>query len=167
MGDPLTLERTPTDLAALAECLTREHQRGAERHRIRLVRPTEPVTGEWDGARLERVIGNLLSNAVKYSPAGGDITVTVGREPGRGGALERAVLVVRDQGMGIPAADLPQVFERFHRGGNVVGQIAGTGIGLAGVRQIVEGHGGAIEVQSSEEQGTVFTVRLPLYAAPA
>jgi signal transduction histidine kinase len=67
--------------------------------------------------------------------------------------------------MGIPAADIPLVFERFHRGANVVGRIAGNGLGLAGARQIVEMHGGSISVQSQEGVGTTFTVSLPLGAS--
>jgi len=111
---------------------------------------------------LERVLDNLLSNAVKYSPAGGDITVQVSRETGSG----FAVLTVADQGLGIPVDDLPYVFERFRRGTNVVGQIAGTGIGLAAVRQVVEQHGGRVTVTSQQGHGSTFTVRLPLFAGP-
>jgi signal transduction histidine kinase len=73
---------------------------------------------------------------------------------------------VRDQGIGIPAADLPRVFERFHRAGNVAGRIAGAGIGLAAARQIVEQHGGTISVERREGAGSTFAVRLPL-APPA
>jgi signal transduction histidine kinase len=72
-----------------------------------------------------------------------------------------AVLTVRDTGLGIPEPDLPRVFERFHRGSNVVGRIPGMGIGLAGSRAIVEQHGGAITVESQEGAGTTFAVRLP------
>jgi signal transduction histidine kinase len=75
------------------------------------------------------------------------------------------VLTVRDAGVGIPAADLPHVFDRFRRGSNVAGQIAGTGIGLASVKQIVEQHGGRITLRSREGHGTTVVVRLPL-AAP-
>ena len=64
--------------------------------------------------------------------------------------------------MGIPAADLRRVFERFHRGRNVVGAVPGTGIGLAGVRRIVAQHGGTIAVESVEGTGSTFTVRLPV-----
>jgi signal transduction histidine kinase len=64
--------------------------------------------------------------------------------------------------MGIPAAELPHIFEQYYRASNVVGKVAGTGIGLAGARQIVEQHGGSIEVESEEGRQTTFTVRLPL-----
>jgi signal transduction histidine kinase len=69
---------------------------------------------------------------------------------------------VQDGGLGIPASDLPRVFERFHRGANVVGRIGGTGIGLAGARSIVESHGGTISAASQEGAGSTFTIRLPL-----
>jgi signal transduction histidine kinase len=76
------------------------------------------------------------------------------------------MLAVSDPGIGIPADDLPSLFTRFRRGGNV-GGIAGAGIGLAGARQIVEQHGGAIGATSIEGQGSTFTIRLPLAAVPA
>ncbi len=73
-----------------------------------------------------------------------------------------AVLAVQDQGIGIPAADLPHVFERFYRARNVSGRTPGTGLGLAGARQIVEQHGGTIAVESREGAGSTVTIRLPL-----
>jgi signal transduction histidine kinase len=73
-----------------------------------------------------------------------------------------AVVAVRDYGVGIPEADLPHVFEQFHRASSVVGRIAGTGIGLAASQRIVQQHGGTIEVATSEGTGSTFTVRLPL-----
>jgi signal transduction histidine kinase len=75
---------------------------------------------------------------------------------------EMAALTVTDRGLGIPAADLPHIMERFHRGKNVAGRIAGTGIGLWGSRRIVEQHGGSISLESAEGHGTAVTVRLPL-----
>jgi signal transduction histidine kinase len=95
---------------------------------------------------------------VKYSPAGGTVTVQVCGE--RDGSGEWAVVKVADEGVGIPPSDLPSVFAPFQRGGNV-GTIPGTGVGLAGARQIVEQHGGTIAVVSAEGKGSVFTVRLP------
>ena len=77
---------------------------------------------------------------------------------------DTAVVTVTDVGEGIPEADVQHVFERFRRGRNVEGRIPGTGIGLAGVRQIVELHKGTISVQSEVGHGTTFIVRLPIEA---
>ncbi|HLH24554.1 MAG TPA: ATP-binding protein [Chloroflexota bacterium] len=161
-GRPLELRRRPTDLVALTQQAVAEQQPTAPRHELRVEPQATSLVGLWDAGRLDRVLGNLLSNAVKYSPAGGTITLRLAREQDAMGAW--AVLQVQDQGMGIPAADVPHVFERFHRGGNVTGQIRGAGIGLAGVCQIVEQHGGTVGVESQEGQGATFTVRLPLLA---
>jgi signal transduction histidine kinase len=106
------------------------------------------------------VLTNLLGNAVKYSPTGGDVVLSIEREVKQ--QRKMAVVRVADHGLGIPAADLPHVFEQFHRGSNVTGRVAGTGLGLAAARQIVEQHGGSLEVASQEHQGSTFTMRLPL-----
>ncbi|MDQ2655611.1 MAG: ATP-binding protein [Chloroflexota bacterium] len=119
-----------------------------------------PVIGWWDANRVMRVLENLLANAIKYSPAGGVVTVRVSRE-GQG-ANAVGIVTISDAGMGIPADDLPHIFERFHRGRNVQGRIAGTGLGLWGSHRIVERHGGTIEIASIEGNGTTVTVRLPL-----
>ena len=74
----------------------------------------------------------------------------------------RPAVAVRDGGIGIPAADLPHVFEAFRRGANVEERIRGTGLGLAAARQIVEQHGGRLTVASREGRGSTFTVWLPL-----
>jgi signal transduction histidine kinase len=160
MGQPLPLDRRPTDLVALAREVLDEQRPSADRHQLRLDASLPEVVGAWDSARLERVLENLVSNAVKYSPDGGEITIEIRLE--READQPWAVLAVRDQGIGIPAADLPRIFARFERAGNVVGQIPGTGIGLTAVRQVVEQHGGRIAVDSEEGVGTTFTVRLPL-----
>ena len=84
--------------------------------------------------------------------------ICVGREG------DMAVVAVRDLGIGIPPGDLAHVFDQFHRASNVVGRIAGTGIGLAAARHIVEQHGGTISVATREGVGSTFTVCLPLSA---
>ena len=104
---------------------------------------------------MRRIVANLLGNAVKYSPDGGDIVIRITVED------REAILVVQDTGVGIPPGDLSQIFAFRSRGRNVRA-IAGAGIGLAGVKRIVEYHGGAISVASEEGRGTTFTVRLPL-----
>lgn len=158
-GQEIELQREPVDLVALARQTIEAHDPSTERHTIRLETTVDELVGVWDGPRLERVLDNLLGNAIKYSPRGGDIIVRISREGS--GSSERALLSVEDTGVGIPASDLPLVFERFRRGANVV-SFAGSGIGLAGARRIVELHGGTITVDSVEGQGSVFTVCLPM-----
>jgi PAS domain S-box-containing protein len=164
MGEPLKLHLRPVDLTVLVREAVAEYQLVAQGSvpecRITVHTPAEEIVGLWDGYRLERVLANLLTNSVKYSPEGGEIYVAVQRADTPDGAW--AILAVTDHGLGIPAADLPRVFERFHRGANVAGRVWGTGLGLAGVRQIVEQHGGGISVTSTEGEGTTVTVRLPL-----
>ena len=118
-----------------------------------------PASVYADPARLRRVIDNVISNAIKYSPVGGTVTVLVDRVRDERG--EGATLTVADEGIGIPAADLPHIFDRFHRGSNV-GGIGGSGIGLSGVRQLVEQHDGTISLTSTEGVGTRVTIWLPV-----
>ena len=164
IGRPLTLRRRPTDLVGLAREEVEQAQRIAPAHTLRLDADRPFLLAEVDPARLHRVLDNLLGNAIKYSPAGGKVVVGLRREEPDADGTAWAVLSVRDEGVGIPAADRPHLFERFYRGSNVAGRIAGTGIGLAGVRQIVAQHGGTIAVESEEGRGSTFTVRLPLAA---
>jgi two-component system, OmpR family, sensor kinase len=110
-----------------------------------------PMIG--DAKLLFQALSNLLSNAVKYSPAGGAIAVTMET------ADDEVVVAVTDHGIGIPASDLPHLFERYHRGSNVSG-IVGTGVGLYLVKTAVDLHRGTVEVQSKEGEGSRFTVRL-------
>lgn len=159
IGQPLDLDLRPVDLVKLASQRVTEHPQLMSKHRVELESSEEELIGNWDSTRLERVLDNLLSNATKYSPKGGSIVVKLQRETQAD--KHWAVLKVEDKGMGIPEADLPFIFERFHRAGNV-GQIGGTGIGLASVRQIIEQHDGTITAESKEGQGTTFIVRLPL-----
>ena len=156
----LDLKPGPVDLVGLAAAAVEEAQRTTNRHGITIDTASDSLVGTWDGARLSRVLGNLLGNAIKYSPDGGEILVRLWREEDEHGAW--ALLAVRDEGVGIPALDLPLLFERFRRGANVAGRFAGTGIGLAGAKQVVEQHGGAISVTSAEGRGATFTVRLPM-----
>ena len=155
-GAPLELRRQPVDLVQLMGEAVRFHEAVAAGHAIRVDVAASDIRGEWDTERLERVVANLLGNAIKYSPDGGEILVTIGRD------ADFAVLSVRDHGLGIPESDLPHVFERYRRGANVADKISGTGLGLAGARDIVELHGGSIAVESVEGRGSTFTVRLPV-----
>ncbi|MGQ9833802.1 MAG: sensor histidine kinase [Candidatus Villigracilaceae bacterium] len=126
------------------------------------VRVTEidqlPVNGDRD--RLKQVLINLIVNAIQYTPAGRDVLVGLGK------VGQHARLIVRDKGTGIPAEDLPHIFERFYRAekSRTRGK-GGFGLGLSIAKWIVEAHGGYIEVTSKEEEGTTFCVWLPLAEA--
>ena len=108
-----------------------------------------------DILRIKQVIANLLTNAIKYSPERSNILV-------KAEARECELLIqVMDRGRGIPAAELPRIFDRYYRGNNI-GDIAGTGLGLYVCRQIIEAHGGRIWAESVEGQGSTFSFTLPL-----
>ena len=162
VGRALELQWHIVDLVALVQEQIAAQQSTAPRHRLRLETQLDTLIGEWDANRLIRVVDNLLSNAVKYSPAGGDVVVRLRHESRQVEELAWAVIEVADRGMGIPASDMPRIFDRFYRGSNVVGRFTGTGIGLAGAKQIVEQHGGSLEIVSEEGRGTTVTLRLPL-----
>src|SRR4051812_2218598 len=161
---PLDLKPASVDLVTLAQTTIAAHS-GGSRHEVRLEAIVQELVGWWDADRLTRVLENLLTNAVKYSPAGTAIDVGIARVETE--QASQAVITVRDRGIGIPATDLPHIFERFRRGGNVAGRFTGTGIGLWGSHRIVSQHGGSITIESTEGQGTTVTVHLPLaHAAP-
>jgi signal transduction histidine kinase len=112
-----------------------------------------------DRQALSLVLSNLISNAVKYTRAG-SVAVCLRRE------VPWAVVEVEDTGIGIPAEDIPKLFGEFYRASNARGSdIQGTGVGLAGVKELVERFGGEIGLASEENEGSVFIVRLPLYDA--
>jgi signal transduction histidine kinase len=154
------LRRERVDLGALARDVAAEQQQTTQRHAIELQSPDPAVVGEWDRALLGRVLSNLLANAVKYSPEGGGIAVKLTCEEDAGGTW--AALTVRDEGVGIPTEELARVFERSYRGRRTAEQVEGSGLGLAGARQMVEQHGGTISAESEAGAGSTFTVRLPL-----
>ncbi len=153
---PLRLNRRPVDLIALVRGAIARHQAGTERHHLRLDTNLKELSGRWDETRLARVLDNLLGNAVKYSPTGGEITVTVRCD------AEWVEVCVRDQGIGIPAAQQDLIFECYQRATNVSELIPGTGVGLYAARRVVEAHGGSIALASSGEAGSTFVVRLPI-----
>jgi two-component system phosphate regulon sensor histidine kinase PhoR len=131
-----------------------------------------PVRGE--AARLAQVFANLVHNAVKFSPSGSEVRVGVRREPGdlsiaarpRSASPPMLVGSVSDDGPGVSPADQARIFERFYKADRTRTSGGGTGLGLAIARHIVEGHGGAIRVESEEGRGAVFAFTIPISDAP-
>ena len=118
-----------------------------------------PAEVTWDEDRINEVLGNLLSNAFKFTPRYGDVFLEVE------GVKESARITIRDTGAGIPADQLPHIFEKFYQADNQASAaLKGTGLGLAIAKQIVEAHKGTITVDSTEGVGTTFVLTLPVVA---
>lgn len=124
-------------------------------HEVRLTLPDEPIDVRCDPQRIEQVVSNLLSNAIKYSPRGGPVDVALAIEG------DDAVISVRDRGIGIAPDELGTVFTPFRRQREARQVAPGAGLGLSVVRRIVEAHGGAIAVESTLGEGSIFRARLP------
>jgi two-component system sensor histidine kinase GlrK len=151
----------PHDLARVVDTSVNKLRLLAEGKRIQIVTdvPHDLMMVPIDAPRIEQVLDNLLSNALKFSPELTAVTVRV--EPDQKGGWMR--LSVSDMGPGIPAEDLPHVFERFYQGRvQARNAIAGTGLGLALAKRVVEAHGGQIWVESEVGKGTVVRLILPL-----
>ncbi|MFN2353580.1 MAG: sensor histidine kinase, partial [Desulfopila sp.] len=151
--------REEVDIKALLEEQIHFHEAAAAEKELELRLETSgdlpPLTADKQG--LEEVLTNLITNAIKYSPRQASITVMaqINRD-----SIE---LRVADTGYGIPEEDLAEIFNRFHRVKDKnTREIHGTGLGLAIVKSIVDSHQGSIRVESKLEQGTTFTVLLPI-----
>lgn len=127
--------------------------------------PDEPLWVRFDANKLEVIFTNLLSNALKFTPAGGEVILVV--EEAEMVAFRCSLKVtLQDSGIGIPADQLPKIFDRFHQvDASNTRSYEGTGIGLALVKELVELHGGEIKVNSAENKGTTFQICLPLELA--
>ncbi len=156
-GSPLLLEPGEVDLAALVRDAVELARPRAEQCGVALateLQALEPCVGDRD--RLAQVLDNLLSNALKFTRPGGRVVV---RLSGDGASAQ---IEVEDSGVGIPAEELPHLFDRFYRARNATGRsIPGLGLGLAIVRTVVEAHGGTVSVRSRHGEGACFTIALP------
>ena len=160
IGGKTLFEPQPVDLVAVIQGAMDEVQPGAQAKSLRLTftcrAMPDPVGG--DSLRLQQVVANLLSNAIKFTPAGGQVEVTLTS------AGSHAEIQVVDTGQGIDAAFLPRIFERFSQADpSTTRRQGGLGLGLAIVRALVERHGGSVQADSpGPGLGATFTVRLPV-----
>lgn len=123
-----------------------------------LVSEPDYLDARFDAEKLQIAFYNLFSNALKFTPSGGEVIITLSQED-----EATALVSVRDTGIGIPTDELPYVFDRFHQVNHALARShEGTGIGLALVQNLIALHGGTVEVESTEGEGTTFFVRLPI-----
>ena len=154
------MSREPVDLAGLLEHCRELFAMQAEEKGIALKLELEtlpPVLGDID--RLEQVLGNLLDNAIKHTPERGEVSIFA-----RQASAYTVEITIADTGPGIPAEELPHVFERFYQADAAAK--SGTGLGLAIAREIVRAHGGDIEARSTPGAGAEFIIRLPARSPP-
>jgi heavy metal sensor kinase len=155
------LQKQQLDLVQVAENIVDQFQIPAEGTDVTLqfIKHVPHCAGEFDSVQIERMLSNLLSNSVKFTPAGGEVRVSIDRRDGV------AEIHVEDTGEGISPEHLPHIFDRFYRvrgPGEHASPEKGLGLGLSFVAWIVRAHGGTVDVQSEPRKGTTFIVRLPL-----
>ncbi|HEY7600582.1 MAG TPA: ATP-binding protein, partial [Candidatus Limnocylindrales bacterium] len=165
-GGEARLQLAAVDIGAVVTASIERLRTFADRHSVRLRSelPADLPRPLADEERIGQVLVNLLHNAIKFSPPESVVTVAAAERDGM------IAVEVRDQGVGIPRADLRRIFQRFYKvdrarqrgAAGSAGQIGGSGLGLAIARHIVEGHGGRIWADSEEGSGSTFTFTLPL-----
>jgi two-component system sensor histidine kinase/response regulator len=150
----IPLKRAAADLGALVDRVVSEIQAAHPDRRIE-IKQAGTLGGSWDAERLAQVASNLLGNALQHGDPAGVVRVTVdGRRP------DEVLLKVENTGT-IPTDLLPQLFDPFRRAQRQTGRTEGLGLGLYIVQQIVEAHGGSVDVRSGEDNLTLFVVSIP------
>lgn len=156
MGRGFLLNQHSTGLLTMVERVIKHFRRNAPEHQIELCcHPELPTIITCDSGRITQVLENLFSNAIKYSPKGSKITLQI--EP----CGEGLRFCVSDQGIGMNEVDLQHAFDKFYRANSSESSPRGLGLGLCIVRQIVDGHGGEIKIDSRPQAGTRVTFTLP------
>ncbi len=157
----MKLNLAPIQLADLIRDVVELYQVIAEEKKVTLLAtPPKNLEIQADRARLEQALANLIDNAIKYTPAGGRVEVTAHQQD------QEAIIRVKDNGIGIPAAEIPRIWERLYRGDKSRSQ-KGLGLGLCLVKAVIQAHHGKVEVESAPDQGSEFSVHLPLRQGPA
>jgi signal transduction histidine kinase/CheY-like chemotaxis protein len=159
----LDMEMVPCDISKMAQAVAEEFRQAASGKNQKLIfhGPSEAASVWGNELRLRQVVSNLIGNAIKYTPENGEIYLTVWLQDGT------VLLSVEDNGIGIPAVDLPYIFDKFYRvESDETADIQGTGLGLSISKSVVEKHAGQIWVESVPGQGSIFRVALPALRRP-
>jgi signal transduction histidine kinase len=157
--------RQPINTGEIIETVVQNNMAWAESKHNELMHECDYLPLPWilgDPDQILRAITNLVANAINYTLDGGKIWVRSRVELAEHEKPEWVIIEVTDTGIGIPAAELPDIFQRFYRGSNVNPSIPGTGLGLAIIKEIVDLHGGTIDIESEEGRGSTFRLRLPV-----
>ena len=151
------LEKTTVQFEALVQNIVHENLPAADGKRIVLLAEglADPYPLELDAGKMERVVGELIGNAIKYTPEGKQVFVSLSRKAGK------ALLSVRDTGIGMTPEECEKIFERFYRTAASQKMAKGTGLGLSIAKELVELHEGTLTVESREGEGSTFTMTLP------
>jgi heavy metal sensor kinase len=153
------IESKPADISALCTWVVEQLHPLAEEKHLTMTVQAVPLTVSIDTERMKQVLVNVIDNAIKYTPPGGSVELSCFASG------KSAVIEVIDSGIGIPAAELPHVFDRFFRADKVRSrESGGAGLGLSIVKAICTAHGGTIALESAEGVGTVVRIQLPLAA---
>jgi signal transduction histidine kinase len=154
----MKLEIQPLNVQDLVMQSIELYREVAEDKAIQLLASVPPELSLYaDRNRMLQSLANLLDNAIKYTPSGGQVTMTAARDD------HHIVLTVTDTGIGIPAEDLPRIWDRLYRGDKSRSQ-RGLGLGLSFVKAIAQAHHGSVQVSSTPEGGSTFTLSLPLFS---
>jgi PAS domain S-box-containing protein len=152
----LQIQTAPDDLLEIINIAVNEAQMATEQHVITYVGPQEPMLADVDRTRIAQVLSNLLSNAIRYSPDGTPVTVDAQSND------DEIVILVSDEGPGLPAESRERLFDRYFRGDGALNSTAeGLGLGLYVAHGIVAAHGGRMWVQSEPGQGATFFFAIP------
>jgi len=157
-GGKIVLNKTEFDInEVLIKCIEKARTAGAAKHiTFSIDVPEEKNLVHADEERITQLFENLLANAVKFNLEGGRVSVLAQN------LFREYEVIISDTGVGIPAKDLPFIFQKFYRVSRPGTEIPGTGLGLALVKQIVDHHKGLITLQSEENKGTTLIIKLPL-----
>lgn len=151
----LDLKPKTCDLGELACASASLWEHVSPKHQIEVKVPYKPIEAVCDADRIQQVLNNLISNAIHYSPNGGPVDIDVEKRN------SSVVISVRDRGIGIRKEDVSDIFKPFHRSAQARELIEGVGLGLSVSKDIIEAHGGKVEVESKPGEGSIFRVVIP------